>query len=353
MKKFLSVVLCLILSLSVFSLTACSEEKESESFLPVVEPTSVSVFSTAVVNADDSLVKQITATVYPLNAPDKSVDWSVHWNENNIGEDAIATDYVTVAPISDGALTANVYCHKAFSNSTLIIRVTTRVGGHSADCIVRYVGMPNDMLLEVNGVQYTQDEIIPLEVRTTSVINLVANDIYGHPTQYGNYYYNFNTGVVDAEIYRSGIKIGDKFDFSVGSFQLFYDLDNNQTNNDIENYYLIGRKKLAQYIFNGLFDGQSNLFAGKFYDGNDLTLSPLFTLDELELNLEYNDFTNVGVKDLTGYSLKFREQQNKGSFYLLVSADYGQGFSLVRQFQFHISPQSAQSVEIIPTELEF
>ena len=66
---------------------------------------------------------QLTATVTPENATDKAVDWAVAF-VNPSGEWATGktvTDYVTVTPTADGALTANVECLQAFGEQ---VRVT-------------------------------------------------------------------------------------------------------------------------------------------------------------------------------------------------------------------------------------
>ena len=66
---------------------------------------------------------QLTATVTPENATNKAVDWAVAF-VNPSGEWATGktvTDYVTVTPTADGALTANVECLQAFGEQ---VRVT-------------------------------------------------------------------------------------------------------------------------------------------------------------------------------------------------------------------------------------
>lgn len=76
---------------------------------------------------------QLTATITPANATNKAVDWTVTWvggREHDGGssdspadwsEGKTVTDYVTVTPTSDGALTANVECLQAFGTQ---VRVT-------------------------------------------------------------------------------------------------------------------------------------------------------------------------------------------------------------------------------------
>ena len=65
---------------------------------------------------------QLTATITPENATNKAVDWTIAWSWVN---GKTVTDYVTVTPTSDGALTANVECLQAFG-AQVKITVTSR-----------------------------------------------------------------------------------------------------------------------------------------------------------------------------------------------------------------------------------
>ena len=64
----------------------------------------------------------LTATVSPETADNKAVDWSVSFvnPSSSWASGKSVTDYVTVTPTSDGALTANVNCLKAFHGNTYI-----------------------------------------------------------------------------------------------------------------------------------------------------------------------------------------------------------------------------------------
>ena len=82
----------------------------------------------------------LTATITPAEATNKAVDWSVEFANpsGTWAKGKIATDYVTVTPTSDGALTANVTCLKAFGekiNVKVICRDNTKV---AATCITEY-----------------------------------------------------------------------------------------------------------------------------------------------------------------------------------------------------------------------
>ena len=90
---------------------------------------------------------QLTATITPENATNKAVDWTIAWagyghhddpnagggifesvsaqSEDYWADGKTVTDYVTVTPTSDGALTANVECLQAFG-AQVKITVTSR-----------------------------------------------------------------------------------------------------------------------------------------------------------------------------------------------------------------------------------
>ena len=99
------------------------------------------VFATTaaeVSNASEGIT--LTATIQPETAENKTVDWDVAFvNPSSSwasGKDV--SDYVTVTPASDGALTANVNCLKAFGEQ-IKITVTSRANVNAkAECTLDY-----------------------------------------------------------------------------------------------------------------------------------------------------------------------------------------------------------------------
>ena len=83
---------------------------------------------------------QLTATVTPENATNKAVDWAVAF-VNPSGEWATGktvTDYVTVTPTADGALTANVECLQAFDEQIKVTVTSRNNADATATCLVDY-----------------------------------------------------------------------------------------------------------------------------------------------------------------------------------------------------------------------
>lgn len=106
---------------------------------------------TETVDEKDVVYQIIQATVLPESATDKSTTWEAYWIDNQTGsEDAAVTDYVTVMPCTaaapyteqSGSNYCKVTCKQPFAGSTIGVRVTTVVGGFTAECKVTYEGKP-------------------------------------------------------------------------------------------------------------------------------------------------------------------------------------------------------------------
>ena len=83
---------------------------------------------------------QLTATITPSNATIQDVDWSVSFvnNSSTWATGKTVTDYVTVTPTEDGALTANVKCLQAFGEQIKVTVTSREISSVKADCIVDY-----------------------------------------------------------------------------------------------------------------------------------------------------------------------------------------------------------------------
>ena len=84
--------------------------------------------------------QQLTATVMPENATNKAVDWAVRFKDpdSEWAKDKTVTDYVTVTPTEDGALTANVENLKAFGEQIEVVVTSRDNPDASAVCTVDY-----------------------------------------------------------------------------------------------------------------------------------------------------------------------------------------------------------------------
>ena len=92
------------------------------------------------VSAQAETAYTLTATVLPEEASNKAVDWAVSFvNPSSAwATGKTVTDYVTVTPTADGALTANVECLQAFGEQ-IKVTVTSRNNAEAtATCLVDY-----------------------------------------------------------------------------------------------------------------------------------------------------------------------------------------------------------------------
>lgn len=139
--------------------------------------------SMATTAAEDGYTKSVTltATVMPEDAPDKSVDWSIAWNEAPTYGDNPVTDYVTVTPQSDGSNVATVTCLQPFGTDTIIVTVTTRKGGYTASASITYAGLPTTVSLNTEGYSSEYDsawgvDIFNLECGSTHEFSVVLDN---------------------------------------------------------------------------------------------------------------------------------------------------------------------------------
>lgn len=163
-NKIIALVLALATMLTLcFTLVACTDDNTPDTTTETAQTEQTNTlaatdFKTELVSTSgikllsatplaasstSSYVQQtLTATVLPATASNKAVDWSVAWADSS--NTAIVTDYVTVTPASNGSTTATVTCKKAFTGN-IIVTVTTRESGYTAECIVSFVGKPTDI----------------------------------------------------------------------------------------------------------------------------------------------------------------------------------------------------------------
>lgn len=118
----------------------------------------------------------VTASITPSDALNKEVDWSVAWKNPSStwakGKDV--TDYVTITPTSDGALTATVECIEAFGEQVLVTATSrdnpSAKGSCTADYMQRYLG--TETSLSFNNSQYYQIGEVATSMDSTGTVNM-------------------------------------------------------------------------------------------------------------------------------------------------------------------------------------
>lgn len=152
---------------------------------------SLQMSNEAVVEVSETGVKTVsktlTATVMPLDAPDKSVDWSIEWLVPPTDGADIA-EYLSVTPENDGSLTATIIAYKGFENAIAVVTATTRVGKYSAMCQIKYDGAPESLLFIYNGEEISKSGSVTLTAGTTNAISLNLNNTLGAVgSKYGDF----------------------------------------------------------------------------------------------------------------------------------------------------------------------
>lgn len=153
----------------------------------------------------------IKANVTPYDAANQLVDFSVAWGTAPTHGKEAVTDYVTVTQESDGSLNATISCKKAFGSDKIIVTVTTRDGGFTANCTVSFVGVASTMSI-------TNDTLNPISDTKRGVYyQLGTNKTYNFTVNLDNM---FNTvGSKNLTVALGGVGelyFGDEFSDGTG-----------------------------------------------------------------------------------------------------------------------------------------
>lgn len=137
------------------------------------------VATEAVAETDTSVT--LKATITPENADNKAVDWWAAW-KNPASEWAIGKDvseYMTVTPQTDGALTATVKCKKSFSEKIKITVVSRDNNSARAECLCDYVRRVTDMTVTLK--EGTNETNI-IELESGKEYSAIYTPIFGEGT---------------------------------------------------------------------------------------------------------------------------------------------------------------------------
>lgn len=206
-KIFASLVLALAICLSAASCAAApvlstnsaqSVPATSEEGSGRVSGVSFLSASPAVVAEDGTMSQTITAGVIPSSAKNQAVDWGVVWvnPDGEFESTHTVTDYVTVTPESDGSETATVTAHRAFEGTQIGVVVTTRQGGYTAQCVVNYVGVPDELSIDCD-ITPNDKGFCVLNTNTDYSFDIALDNAFGVVTDtYKNAYSNLTCSFV-------------------------------------------------------------------------------------------------------------------------------------------------------------
>ncbi len=145
-----------------------------------------------VASENGSVSKTLTAVVLPDDAPNKAVDWTIKWSDDAPLKDKNISEYITVTPASDGALTATVTCKKSFRGSVAYVKVVTREGKFEATSMITFDGIPSSLSVNTTGLSTGTDNdgfqyMVPtngasLAIDLTNVFGDVGESYYNNLT---------------------------------------------------------------------------------------------------------------------------------------------------------------------------
>ena len=136
----------------------------------------------------------LTATVLPEDSNNKLVDWTMSWQYTNeeFEQANSVEEYASLTSEGDGSNVATITIKKAFANHPILIKVTTRDGGLTATCIVKYVGVPTVMDIDTSALN--DGDVL---ANSTTTLNLSFNNDLGLVTdEYVSDYARFSVSVV-------------------------------------------------------------------------------------------------------------------------------------------------------------
>lgn len=124
----------------------------------------------------------VRANVEPYNAENSKVDFTVAWKDAPSSYNKNVAEYVTVRQDSDGSQTATITCIKAFTEYNVVITVTTRDGGFTAQCLCTFSGTATGLELSVDGKEQTTDNArgtyYLLDSKKASTVRIHATNVY-------------------------------------------------------------------------------------------------------------------------------------------------------------------------------
>lgn len=100
----------------------------------------------------------LTATITPSDADNKAVDWSVAWVNPSAtwASGKTVTDYVTITPSTDGALTATLSCKQAFGAQVKVIVTSRDNTALTAQCTADYVRRVKAINFTVGNMSFAE-----------------------------------------------------------------------------------------------------------------------------------------------------------------------------------------------------
>ena len=187
-----------------------------------VQNSALMALATAAMTAADGAESSttLTATIAPGESTNQSVDWEIAFvnPDSSWATGKTVTDYVTLNPTSDGALTATVNCLQPFGEQ-IIVKVISRDNPDAqATCSVDYIQKVSNVTLSFGNktVNLGGDTNFVWEINEngvgeggTTTVNYTVSDVY---TIAGNYSHNVSISLPSSQAARA-LKLNGKMLF--------------------------------------------------------------------------------------------------------------------------------------------
>lgn len=198
-KKYLSILLVAVMAFSTLTLVACNPngfDKDTDTEATKTTPSlsietknspfmSLSAKTVTRATTNGSVLEHIlTATVLPETAENKEVNWTVNWEDTSRQE--IVSSYVMLTTNENGGNVATVTCLQPFTGN-IVIEVTTREGGFTAQCICKYVGLPSEIEVDLSDLSIVTDTDWNVDIvevggdLSTTYHEISLSNIFGEP----------------------------------------------------------------------------------------------------------------------------------------------------------------------------
>lgn len=152
----------------------------------------------------------VRANVEPYNAENSKVDFAAAWKDAPTSYTKNVAEYVTVRQDSDGSQTATITCIKAFTEYNVVITVTTRDGGFTAQCLCTFSGTATGLELSVDGKELRTDNdrgtYYLLDSNKATTVNIRATNVYDCVL---NPRYSLSVNVPDVTLWRGDCSYGE------------------------------------------------------------------------------------------------------------------------------------------------
>lgn len=153
---------------------------------------------------------KVQASVEPYNAENNKVDFTAAWKDAPTSYTENVSDYVTVRQESDGSQTATITCLKPFTAYNIVITVTTRDGGYTAECLCTFSGKATSLELSVDGKELRSDNLrgmyYLLDSKKTSTVRIHATNAYDYVP---NPRYTISVDIPDVELWFGDCSYGE------------------------------------------------------------------------------------------------------------------------------------------------